>query len=141
MIGQKMAFDFVEYSSALQAFLDARDRGFRDEATELAISRSANGSVLYAELLNQRFERGEAKIATSPHWSWFYACVLNFRFTLGESAIASHPQYAFWYARDVIKGRFKLGEITIRCSLFDQQYRQLLDSLIEQPENWQKEGF
>jgi hypothetical protein len=39
----------------------------------------------------------------------------NVRFELGESMIAKDAHYSYWYARDVIKGRFELGEPKILC--------------------------
>jgi hypothetical protein len=39
--------------------------------------------------------------------------VIEGRFKLGESAIAKDARYAYEYARDVIKGRFELGEQVI----------------------------
>jgi hypothetical protein len=39
--------------------------------------------------------------------------VIEGRFELGESAIAKDAHWAYEYARDVIKGRFKLGEPAI----------------------------
>lgn len=56
----------------------------------------------------------ECVIAESPIRSYRYGKeVLKGRFKLGEEAIATDAQVSYLYAKDVLKGRFLLGEKTI----------------------------
>lgn len=46
--------------------------------------------------------------------SYIYARdVIQGRFILGEDAISKHTPYSYWYARIVLRGRFELGETVI----------------------------
>lgn len=59
----------------------------------------------------------ECVIAESPIRSYRYGKeVLKGRFELGEGAIATDAQVSYLYARDVLKGRFLLGETPISKS-------------------------
>ena len=53
----------------------------------------------------------EAIIATNSCYSYLYAKdVIKGRWELGEAIIATDAYWSYYYARDVIKGRFPLGE-------------------------------
>ena len=56
----------------------------------------------------------EAVIATDAMWSFVYARnVLRGRFELGEPAIATSPEWAYCYAKNVLGESFELGEPAI----------------------------
>jgi hypothetical protein len=48
------------------------------------------------------------------------------RFELGEPVIAKDVHYAYSYACDVIKGKFELGESKILKSIYAEDYKLLL---------------
>jgi hypothetical protein len=52
--------------------------------------------------------------------------VIKGRFELGEPVIAKDAQRSFMYARNVIKGRFELGEPKILKSIYAEDYKLLL---------------
>jgi len=68
--------------------------------------------------------KAEEIIATSAKYSVMYARdVIGGRFELGEPAIAFQVDYTYLYARDVIGGRFELGEFTIsKHAVYSFQY-------------------
>ena len=50
----------------------------------------------------------------APFWAYWYAReVIGGRFELGEETIAKSSLYSYLYARNVLKGRFELGEAAI----------------------------
>jgi len=50
----------------------------------------------------------------APFWSYWYARnVINGRWELGEAAIAKDTEWSYKYACNVIKGRWELGEVAI----------------------------
>jgi hypothetical protein len=54
------------------------------------------------------------KELTDPHYAYWYARdVIKGRFKLGETTIAKSPFYAYHYAHDIIKGRWEQVEPTI----------------------------
>ena len=56
----------------------------------------------------------DEKISKSAIYSHYYARdVLKGRFELGEKAISMSARYSYYYARDILKGRFELGEKAI----------------------------
>lgn len=56
-------------------------------------------------------------IVGSSQKSYHYARdVIKGRFELGEPAIAENTEYSYYYASEVIKGRFELGEPAIAGS-------------------------
>jgi hypothetical protein len=49
--------------------------------------------------------------AKNPSLAYYYARdVVKGRWLVGEPAIATDPEYAYWYAVDVVRGRWKGGE-------------------------------
>ena len=47
------------------------------------------------------------------------------RFLLGEKAISEDGVYSYFYAKNVIKGRFEIGEAAIKGSSFVDNYKEL----------------
>jgi hypothetical protein len=62
----------------------------------------------------KELKKREPAIAKSAEYSYYYAKnVIHGKFPLGEAAIAKDSYYSYYYARDVLKGRFPLGEPAI----------------------------
>ena len=66
-------------------------------------------------------------ISTDAHHSLVYANILNKRFELGEKAISGETYHSFNYAKCVLKGRFILGEGKIKQSEYKEEYEKLFD--------------
>ena len=66
----------------------------------------------------------EHTIGSDAFWSYKYARnVIKGRWVLGEAAISERSGFSYWYASDVVKGRFVLGEAAISESfLFSYWY-------------------
>lgn len=84
-----------------------RERLGKDFASE------AEFAFVLAEESSERFPELEEKIAHSAHFSYLYACKLNERFLIGEEAISKEHRYSYLYAKNIIKGRFEVGEKVI----------------------------
>jgi hypothetical protein len=78
-------------------------------------------------VMKGRFAEGEEAISESAEFSYRYAKQIKSRFILGEQAISEDAWYSFLYARDVIDGRFELGEEAIFSS---EDYKSLYFDLI-----------
>jgi hypothetical protein len=86
--------------------------GIRFPEGELTISKSAKYSVMYAKLIESRFELGELAIAKSKNKKLIQDYSI---FLLPESEIAKNAKLSYQYALFVLKGkRFFLGEPTIQ---------------------------
>ena len=112
---------------------------------EQKIATDSFHSYNYAkDVLNGRFELGEAAIAKNSYYQNLYQSLLKSttdipsprtlyekalksgesynRNSSQEKVIAADPVYAYLYARDVLKGKFELGEKTIDVSDYRDDY-------------------
>ena len=65
---------------------------------------------------------------TSAETAYNYAMETNRRFPAGEHLIAQSPSYSFVYARDIIEGRWPMGEKAIKTnSHFEREYKRFLE--------------
>jgi hypothetical protein len=68
---------------------------------------------------SKELKKREKTIARDSHYSLIYAKdILKGRFPLGEPAIAKSSHYSYLYAKDVLHGKFPLGEPTIAKSSY-----------------------
>lgn len=78
------------------------------------ISTDPKASFNYAsKVIRGKWEKGESAISTDAGLSLGYAKLTGSPFPLGEPAIASGASTSFSYAREILKGRFLLGEAVI----------------------------
>lgn len=91
-------------------------------------SRSA---YYYCSVSGIRNSKVEAVIAQSPLWSCRYAKnVLKGRFVIGEEIIAKHPDYALEYVKDVVKDKWGLGEEMMKTDKYVwKDYCEFLNSV------------
>ena len=78
---------------------------------------------------------GEKAIATSSEFSYEYAYLINKPFLLGEPAIAKNAWWVIQYAKEILKGRFELGEPTIKFHHHRNLYTDAMKKL-KTPVNW-----
>jgi len=129
-----------QYVKATVSFDDARDLGFcehgiSDFCDQLGIDQSKTYNLLELqekltlkvmfdyvdEMLTlfgkSAFKGFETEISKDDWYSYYYAKdVLKGRFEMGEDAISKDARYSYLYAIDVFKGRFKTGEKAISKS-------------------------
>lgn len=99
------------------AIVYAREVGKPVPECEPAIAKNGNFSFDYAKnILKGRFPAGELAIISSPPYTAYtYARdILHAPWPEAEDHIATNTFSSFYYARDVIKGRFLLGEPVIK---------------------------
>jgi hypothetical protein len=95
---------------------------FHQEPKDLHKHKEADESVI--EVFWDKYKKNpkelkkrEPAIAKSAKYSYLYARnILEGRFPLGEPDIAKDGEYSYYYAEDVLKGRFELGEPAIAKS-------------------------
>jgi len=77
--------------------------------------------ILSGDPIAMHFARKSKKSAAAESF-WYAREIIGGRFELGEDAISEDAEYSYLYARNVIKGRFILGEAEI---IKDSEYSYL----------------
>lgn len=117
--------------SPMHAYEYARQIGDRFKLGEPTIATDSYASLLYIKnILKGRFKLAEPTIAKEKLDSYSYAALLNSRFPLGEPKIATDAYLSYIYAKNIIKGRFKMGEPAIKeNSKLWLNYKEFIHSL------------
>ena len=88
----------------------------------------ARDSYRKAKALGNRNLKDEKIISMYPRWAYNYARdVLKGRFELGEESISKNSELSYYYARDILKGRFTDGENVIKkCTDHSYMYNKFM---------------
>ena len=111
--------------------MDTEER-IRSHANLIGMDYPPKKAYEYALSKNTPQPDLEPRIAGSAQYSFLYAKnVLKGRFELGEPSIATNLQFAFYYAKDILKGRFIGAETKL---LIHPSYKQDYIDLFITPE-------
>ena len=88
----------------------------------------------YALHTKKRFVLGEPCLSQEPMIAYNYALVIGQRFELGEKAISTNGTYSLFYSRDIVKGRFLLGEKIISDKIITESYVDWMETFLTRDE-------